>query len=416
MLNNRLITQHVQGQQHAQGQATIKMRFGLCLIMALSIALLAVKNARAADASEAAEGSELPYTITTVAEGLQQPYGIAFLPNGDLLITEKSGRLRWVQQGVLQAEPVTGVPEVYPSTQGGLLDIVLHPRFADNGWLYLSLSEGDYQANATQVVRARFSEGQLHDLKVIYTARPAKAKGVHFGARMTFLADETLLITIGDGFEFREDAQNLGSALGKIVRVTDEGEIPPDNPFVHNPNARPEIYSYGHRHPQGIVYDAKTHTVYAHEHGPMGGDELNRINAGSNYGWPLANYGLDYSGAYVSPLTAHPGTEQPLVQWTPSLAPSGLTQCRGCQWPEWEGDLLVGMLAGKQVSRIQRAADGSYSESALFGELNARVRDVKFGPEGALYLLLQNAQGQVLKVTSPKGNRVTAGQVRTHRS
>lgn len=342
------------------------------------------------------------YRISTVAEGLRQPYGIAFLPDGELLITEKAGYLRRVSEGVLQAEPVSGVPEVYPALQGGLLDIALHPRFSDNRWVYLSLSSGSQQANATQVIRGRYANGQLHNLKVIYTAQPFKGKEVHFGARMTFLPDETLLVTVGDGFEYREQAQNLQSALGKIVRIDDEGNIPPDNPFIKRDRVKPEIWSYGHRNPQGIVYDASAKTIYAHEHGPMGGDELNQIQPGSNYGWPFATDGLDYSGAYVSPLTSYPGTEPPLVQWTPSLAPSGLGQCRNCQWPEWEGDLFVGMLAGKHVRRIHFQPDGTVKEMALFGELNARIREVNFGPDGALYLLLENSLGQVLKVEPEK--------------
>lgn len=347
------------------------------------------------------------YSLTTIAEGLEQPYGIAFLPGGDLLITEKPGRLRLVRQGVLEPEPIKGVPEVYPALQGGLLDVVLHPRFLENRWVYLSLSQGNDKANATQVIRARYDKGELQERKVIFTAQPSKAKTVHFGARMTFLPDETLLITVGDGFEYREDAQNLNSALGKIVRLSDSGNIPPDNPFVNSDKARPEIWSYGHRHSQGIVYDVKTGSVYAHEHGPMGGDELNHIKAGKNYGWPLASYGLDYSGASVSPVTKYPGTEQPLVQWTPSLAPSGLAQCRTCQWPQWEGDLFVGMLAGKQVVKIHLNDDGTSMQEALFTELNSRVRDVKFGPDGALYLLLQNARGEVIKVR-PTGSATSS--------
>ena len=339
------------------------------------------------------------YVFDRVAEGLQQPYGIAFLPNGDLLITEKLGRLRLVSEGVLQLEPIVGVPEVNTSLQGGLLDIALHPRFSENRWVYLSLSKGNEDANATQVVRGRYDHGRLNNVEVIFTAKPLKANSVHFGARMVFLPDETLLITVGDGFDYREQAQNMNSALGKIIRVTASGGIPADNPFINQANVHPALWSYGHRNPQGIVYDAKLGKVYAHEHGPMGGDELNQIHPGKNYGWPLATFGLDYSGAYVSPVNAYPGTEQPLVQWTPSLAPSGLAQCRDCLWPEWEGDLFVGMLAGQHVRRVHFDHGVAKSERALFTELNSRVRDVRFGPHGALHLLLENSEGHVLRVT-----------------
>ncbi|MDC0004457.1 PQQ-dependent sugar dehydrogenase [Porticoccaceae bacterium] len=338
------------------------------------------------------------FNITPWVKGLDSPYSIAFLPNGDALITEKPGRLRLVHQGLLQPEAIAGVPKVYAQVQGGLMDIVLHPRFAENHWLYLSFSEGNHKSNTTKVLRGRYRNGRLDNIKTIFTAVPAKAKDVHFGARMTFLPDETLLITVGDGFEYREQAQNLNSHLGKTIRVTDEGEIPDNNPFINQADALPSIWSYGHRNAQGIIYDAVTDSIYAHEHGPMGGDELNKLKPGKNYGWPLASFGLDYSGAIVSPFTAYPGTEPPLVQWTPSLAPSGLTQCRGCLWPEWEGDLFVGMLAGQQVRRIHFETGGGVKEEALFTGLESRVRDVRFGPEGALYLVLQNGRGEVLKV------------------
>jgi len=343
------------------------------------------------------------YQIETISDKLAFPYGVVFLPGGDMLVTEKPGRLRVIREGVLQPEPVSGIPEVFTgpqkdAQQGGLLDIALHPRFTENRLVYISLSEGNYKANTTSVIRGRYRHGHLDDVVKIYTAIPSVAKAIGYGARMAFLPDETLLISMGDRFLPREEAQNLGSSLGKVVRLTDDGGIPEDNPFINTADALPEIWSYGNRIIIGILYDSVSNTVYAHENGPKGGDELNILESGKNYGWPFATYGLDYSGGYVSPLTSYPGTEQPLTYWTPSLAPSGLTMCRACQWSEWEGDLFAGMLAGKQVRRIRLRNGAVIEQEILFKELEERIRDVRFGPDGALYILTDNEEGRVLRV------------------
>jgi len=343
------------------------------------------------------------YRIETVTDELVFPYGMVFLPDGDMLVTEKPGRLRVIRESMLQPKAVSGIPEVFAGLKGdiqhgGLLDIALHPKFAENRLVYLSLSEGNDKASTTSVIRGRYRNGRLDDVKKIYTAVPNVPKAIGFGARITFLPDETLLIALGDRLLAREEAQNLGSSLGKVVRVTDDGGIPEDNPFIDNADALPEIWSYGHRIIIGIVYDPVTHTVYAHENGPKGGDELNIIEGGKNYGWPFASYGLDYSGGYVSPFTSYPGTEQPLTYWTPSLAPAGMTICRGCQWSEWEGDLLVGNLVGQQARRIRLRNGAVIEQEILFKELEERIRDVRFGPDGALYILTDNEKGRILKV------------------
>jgi glucose/arabinose dehydrogenase len=353
--------------------------------------------------SASAADESTNYQIETITDKLSFPYGIVFLPGGDMLVTEKPGRLRVFKEGVLLPEPISGVPEVFrglkgDQQQGGLLDIALHPQFAENRLVYLSMSEGNDKASTTGVIRGEYRNGRLEDVVKIYTATPSVKKAIGYGARMIFLPDGTLLMTMGDRLLAREEAQNLGSSLGKVLRVKDDGGIPGDNPFINNPDALPEIWSYGHRIIIGIVYDPVSNTVYAHENGPKGGDELNILKAGNNYGWPFATYGLDYSGGYVSPFTSYPGTEQPLTHWTPSLAPSGLTICRGCQWSEWEGDLIVGNLIGQQVRRI-RLRDGVVIEQeTLFEELEERFRDVRFGPDGALYILTDNERGRVLRV------------------
>jgi len=343
-----------------------------------------------------------PYQLETITDKLVLPYGIVFLPGGDMLVTEKPGRLRVVREGVLLPEPVPGTPEVFTglegeNQQGGLLDIALHPRFAENRWVYLTFSEGNDKANTTSVIRGTYRNGRLEDVVKFYTAIPAVPKAIGYGARLTFLPDETLLFAMGDRFLPREEAQNLGSSLGKVLRFKDDGGIPGDNPFVGRAGALPEIWTYGHRIIIGMVYDSVTNTVYAHENGPKGGDELNIIERGKNYGWPFATYGLDYSGGYISPFTSYPGTEQPVTYWTPSPALAGLTICRGCQWSEWEGDLLSGALAGKKAIRIRLRNGVVTEQQILFEELGERIRDVRFGPDGALYILTDNVQGRILK-------------------
>lgn len=354
-------------------------------LLGLAFATLAPAGpALAADAPSAA------YTITPVAGGLDHPWSIAFLPGGDMLVTERPGRLRIIRDGKLLPDPVPGVPDVYVKSQAGLFDVVLHPDFVNNQTIYLTYASGTTGANATTVARARLEGDALLDVKVIFKAAPSKDTAVHFGGRMVFLADGTFLLTLGDGFDYREEAQNLMSGLGKIVRLNDDGSIPQDNPFASRTDARPEIWTYGHRNVQAIVRDALTGRVYAHEHGPKGGDELNLIEPGKNYGWPVITYGLDYSGARISPYTEREGMEQPLVYWVPSIAPSGMTLYTGDKFPRWQGDLFVAALAGKQVRRVDLDDGRVAGEETLFAELNARIRDVREGPDGALYLLTES--------------------------
>jgi glucose/arabinose dehydrogenase len=375
-----------------------KMSIMRSLLCALSLLLAALGvPAFAADGSAA-------YQVETITDQLVFPYSMAFLPDGEMLVTEKPGRLRSIKNGVLQPAPVAGTPEVFAGLagriqHGGLLDIALHPRFADNRLVYISFAEGNQKANTTSVMRGTYRHGRLEEVTTIYTGTPNVDMAIGYGARIAFLPDETLLVALGDRFLPREQAQNLGSSLGKVIRLTDDGGIPGDNPFIGKHDALPEIWSYGHRIIIGIMYDPVSNTVYAHENGPKGGDELNIIERGKNYGWPFASYGLDYSGGFVSPFTTYPGTEQPLTVWTPSLAPSGITMCRGCLWSEWEGDLVVGNLVGQQARRIRLADRKVVEQHALFQELGERLRDVRFGPDGALYILTDSPQGRLLRVT-----------------
>lgn len=374
-------------------------------IRAIAVAVLLVLSAGGVSLSagvawaQSAPTSDDPrYAYETVAEGLDHPWGLVFLPEGAMLVTERPGRLRIIRDGVLDATPIAGVPEVLAESQGGLLDIALHPDYAENRLVYLTYSHGTFAANGTRLARARFSGTALENLEVLYTANPLKRGAAHFGGRLAFGSASTLFMTLGDGFDFREDAQRLSTDLGSILRLNDDGSVPVDNPFVGREDAHGAIWSFGHRNVQGIAVDSRSGRVYAHEHGPRGGDELNLIRRGLNYGWPVITYGVDYSGALISPFTDRPGMEQPLKYWTPSIAPSGLALYEGEAFADWNGDLLVAALVPGDVRRIDLDAGRILGEEILFDELGERIRDVRVGPDGAIYLLTDNTEGRILRV------------------
>jgi glucose/arabinose dehydrogenase len=333
-------------------------------------------------------------TITTIAKGLDHPWSLAFLPDGRVLVTERAGRLRVIgTDGRLGT--IEGVPEVFAQSQGGLFDVSLHPRFADNQTLYLSYSAGTIGANGTVIARARLQGRRLADLRIIFRNAPLKAGPVHFGGRMAWLPDTTLVMTTGDGFDYREQAQVKTSGLGKIVRLNADGSLPGDNPFPGS-----AVWTYGHRNPQGLALDPATGTLWEHEHGPRGGDEVNRIEKGRNYGWPVATKGIDYSGATISPFKSYPGMEEPRVVWVPSIAPSGLAVYRGAMFPEWDGSLIVGALAAQEVRRIVLdASGGEVRQERILPTIKVRVRDVRVAPDGALWLTIDEADGKVLRVS-----------------
>lgn len=339
------------------------------------------------------------FQVAVLAEELEHPWSMVWLDEERILIAERAGRLRLFEQGRLRDEPLSGVPESFVRGQGGLQDLALHPDFADNGWIYLSLAHGDARANATRVVRGRVDGMAWVDNEVIFTAQPTKATAVHYGARMAFMPDGTLLVSIGDGFNLREEAQNLKSHIGSIVRITDDGRVPPDNPFLDRPDALPEIFSYGHRNPQGLVVDAETGLIWSHEHGPRGGDELNLIRAGANYGWPVATHGIDYSGARISPFTSRPGMVDPLIVWTPAIAPAGMTQYRGELFQDWQGDLLIANLVERSLRRVIIDGEQVVSDEVIPLNIGRRLRDVQIGPDGAIYLLTDESNGALLRVT-----------------
>jgi glucose/arabinose dehydrogenase len=344
------------------------------------------------------------FRVVELAGGLEEPWGVATLPGsgGDVLVTEKPGRLRLVQGGKLREEPVAGLPPIYARDQGGLMDVVLDPRFAENPKVYLSYSHADSRgATTTRVASASYSAAEgLTGLRVIFEAKPLVASSKHFGSRLAFGSDGTLYVTMGERFSERDRAQDLDNHLGKVVRINTDGSAPADNPFVGRPGALPEVFSYGHRNPQGLVVDPRDGRVWEQEHGARGGDEINVLKPGANYGWPEVAYGVNYNGTAIGRgERSRPGVEQPLHYWDPSIAPSGMTFYRGDRFPGWKGDLLVGALKYELVSRLDLDDQGRVlgEEQFLKGALG-RVRDVEEGPDGLIYLVTDETQGGLYRI------------------
>ena len=377
------------------------------LLGAAALAIAACSNQGASDTGERTsalagrvDAGPVNYEVETVVEGLDHPWSLAFLPDGNMLVTQRTGKLLLVKPDGSKdtIQDFTGSWEFPPvhfgtSIQAGLFDVALHPEFAENSLVYISytglLENGE---NTLLLTRFAYADGKLTGGEELFRASPSRVQGNHYGARIAFLPDGTLLMPVGDAFHFREEAQTLDNHFGKIVRLNADGSVPADNPFVETEGALPEIWSYGHRNPQGILV-TNDGRVLENEHGPAGGDEVNEIKPGANYGWPTVTYALDYSGGRVSPFEALDGTEQSLVHFTPSIAPSGFAQYSGEAFPDWEGDLFLSALALRHVRHIDMNADGSLGEQAeLFGELGVRFRDVRKGPDGMLYLLTEEPE------------------------
>lgn len=381
----------------------------------LAVASLFAGPAVAQDVTAAADGA---FEVQTVAEGLDFPWSIAFLPDGDMLVTELSGQLRLIDDGTLVDTVVGGTPKVLYAGQGGLSDVVLHPDFATNKLVYLTYSAARDEGNTLVVGRGTFTGSAVENFEVIFEADAYRKTIVHYGARMAFLNDGTFILTSGDGFDYREQAQITSNDFGSTIRLNDDGSIPADNPFVGDDAARDEIYSYGHRNPQAILQDAASGVIYANEHGPQGGDEINVIEPGNNYGWPIATYGVDYTGAYVSPLKSYPNATQPLLYWVPSIAPSGMTLVTGNAFADWNGDLLVTALAPGNVSEFANRnmrrvilEDGAVAgqeairvvASGTPEDETPRLRDVRMAPDGSIYVLTDGEGGKVLRLIPAGG-------------
>ena len=360
------------------------------LILALGLFRADVVQAQAPTAA---------YRVETVTDQLGSPAQLVFLPDGRLLVAERGGALRLIDaQGRLRPEPVAGTPNQGLDDTTGLIDIALDPDFASTQRVFLSYQHGTRRANQTRLASARLQGDRLTDLKTLFDAMPAKSGASNFGGRIVFLADKTIVFSVGDGFDAREQAQNPRSHLGKLVRLNRDGSVPANNPFVGRQDTAPEVYSLGHRNVQGLAFDAATQRLFANEHGAKGGDEINLIEPGRNYGWPLATFGVDYTGARITPFTALPGLTPPLLHWTPSIAPSVLAIYRGQPFKQWDGDLLNAALAAKGVYRVRLDGNRVVQQEKLFAELDARIRSVKVGPDGFIYLLTDDKTGRLLRV------------------
>ncbi len=345
--------------------------------------------------------------VERVAAGLRRPWSIAFLPNGDFLVTEKHHGLRLIRPRAATSAPVPGgPPDLYASSDSGLLDVVLDPDFASNRFVYVAYAQGDERANRTAIWKARFAGDRLAGGRVLFRVATDKAGSGHPGGRLLFLPDRTLLLTVGDGFDYRDKAQDMGSHLGKVLRLTREGSAPRDNPFIGRPGVLPEIWSSGHRNVQGLALDSATGTIWSHEHGPRGGDEINQLKAGANYGWPNLTHGIDYDGKIISSRTFAPGFEPSRFYWAPSIAPSGLAIYRGERFPAWDGKFFVGGLVSRSIVRLSIGRDSGLfvEEQRMLGSLRERIRDLRVGPDGLLYVLTDSEDGQLWRLVPRPSN------------
>jgi glucose/arabinose dehydrogenase len=339
------------------------------------------------------------FRAVTVTGGLEFPWGLAFLPDGRLLVTERPGRLRIVAaDGRLDPQPVQGVPAVAAVGQGGLLDVALHPEFARNRLVYLSYAGEGPGGYGTEVVRGRLDGNAMRDVQVIFRMQPKTRSGHHFGSRLVFDRQGFLFITLGDRGDMAR-AQQLDDHAGSVIRLHDDGRVPTDNPFVGKPGAKPEKFTLGNRNMQGAALHPRTGQLWTHEHGPQGGDEINVIRAGVNYGWPVITYGRNYgTGTQIGEGTAKPGMAQPLLQWTPSIAPSGMALYTGKRFPKWKGNLFVGALKFQMLVRLELDGERVVREERLLDKALGRIRDVRQGPDGLLYLLTDSEQGRIVRL------------------
>ena len=334
--------------------------------------------------------------VQTVADGLEHPWGLAFLPDGHMLVTERPGRLRIVSKEGRLSEPLAGIPRVLAEGQGGLLDVALDPNFVSNRLIYLSYAEPGEGGASTAVARAQLEDGALRDIQVIFRQQPKVSGPNHFGSRLVFSPDGKLFVTLGERFKF-EPAQDLSNHLGKIVRINPDGSVPRDNPFVGRAGAKPEIWSYGHRNIQGAAIHPGSGALWVNEFGPRGGDELNIPEPGRNYGWPLVSWGRHYFGKDIPDPPTRPDLAQSIYHWTPVISPSGMTFYTGEVFPVWRGNLLIGGLSSQALVRL--VLDGQRVTGEERIPMGARIRDVRQGPDGAVYLLTDQSNGEILRLT-----------------
>jgi aldose sugar dehydrogenase len=362
---------------------------------------LAFVIAAAPGSAQTVRSSAGDIRLATVAGDLAHPWAFAFLPDGQILVTERPGRMRLLARDGALSPPLGGVPRVRAGGQGGLHDVILDRDFARNRTIYFCHAEAAAGGGRTAMARARLGDGEapaLENVQVIFRQEGPLSSGNHYGCRIAQAGDGNLFLTLGDHFTYRDEAQNLANHLGKVVRVRPDGSVPPDNPFVNRSGAKPEIWSYGHRNSQGAAIHLQSGRLWMHEHGPRGGDEINIPLAGKNYGWPVIGYGVDYSGARIHSGTHREGMEQPIKYWVPSIAPSGMAFYTGDVFPAWKGSLFVGALAGQALVRLALEGERVTKEERLLTELGERIRDVRQGPDGALYVATDSARGRILRL------------------
>jgi aldose sugar dehydrogenase len=375
------------------------------IMLSASIGLMSTIGVTADKREDKKAFSEANLKVDTVATGLTMPWASALLPNGDLLVTERGGKLRLVKDGKLDPQEISGIPEVLYKGQGGLLDIALHPDYKTNGWIYISYSspkkageEGDDGGANTALMRAKLKDHALTDIQQLFKAIPNVKANVHYGGRIVFDKKGYVFLSLGERGQ-KENSQSLAKDQGKVVRLHEDGKIPADNPFVKTEGARPEIWTYGHRNPQGLIINPTTGVIWEHEHGPQGGDELNIIEKGKNYGWPLITFGIDYDNSIISKDTARAGLEQPVAYWKPSIAPCGITFLSNDKYKEWKGDLLVGSLKFAYLQHLTVKGNKVTKREIIFDKIG-RVRDVRMATDGNVYVVLESS-GKVVRI-SPK--------------
>lgn len=370
------------------------MRMIRKFVMTLAI----IGAAGGAAAAQLFDSEKQRFRVETLTRGLSHPWGLAFLPDGGFLVTERPGRLRRITpDGRLYPHPIQGLPEVLAVGQGGLMDVALHPDFASNRWVYLSYNEPGTGGHGTAVARGRYDGRRLDQLQRLFSLQPKSDTGYHFGSRLVFDGKGYLFITLGDRGD-KPRAQDLGDHAGSVIRLHDDGRIPADNPFIAAA-ARPGIFSYGHRNIQGAALHPDTGELWTHEHGPQGGDEINISRAGLNFGWPVITYGVNYrSGSAIGEGTHKAGMLQPLHYWVPSIGPSGMAFYDAAAFPGWRGDLFVGSLKFRELVRLEVDGDRIVHEERLLGREFGRIRDVRQGPDGLIYLLTDAADGALLRL------------------
>lgn len=366
-------------------------------VFLLILAAFLAACAGAADADETYESRHYTLRLVTVADGLEDPWSLAWLPDGRMLVTEREGRLRIVSADGKVSPPVDGLPEIADGGQGGLLDVIVDPNFETSRTIFFSFSEPGQGGKGTAVARAVLEGNRLSDLKILFRQLPKTGGGRHFGSRLVSARDGTLFATVGERGE-RDRAQDTTVNRGQVIRIHKDGSIPKDNPFVGRKGYRPEIWSFGHRNPQGAALHPETGKLWIHEHGARGGDEINIPLAGRNYGWPVVAYGRHYSGGKIGEGSHKPGMEQPVHYWDPSIAPSGMTFYTGDKFPKWKGNLLVGALKYRLVARLELDGETVGEEERILESLGERIRDIRQGPDGYLYLLNDSGDGKILRL------------------